>query len=343
MSYYNEIDPKAAAWLRNLVERGLIAPGQVDSRSILEVPSVDLRADRQSHFFAGIGAWSHALRLAGVSDDWPIWTGSCPCQPFSTAGLGLGTEDDRHLWPAWFDRIEKCGPPIVFGEQVASRAGRDWLASVRSDLEGVGYAVGGADLCGASVGAPHIRQRIFFGAIRLADTDARRRIQQWSARLSDGQPQRGHDVDGRVAGVGLADANGNAGQQSNPIAQGRSGGSATLEGARSGGGERVRGLGVSDDPRLEGFPGNVDALNEPRRIGARAGGPAPAAGFWDSPHWVYCRDRGGVWRPIEPGTFPLANGVAARVVKLRAYGNAIIPQVAAEFVKAFLRSVHDAL
>lgn len=155
MSYYNEFDPKAAQWLRNLVARGLIAPGQVDSRSILEVPSVELRSDRQAHFFAGIGAWSYALRLAGISDDWPIWTGSCPCQPFSVAGIGRGVEDERHLWPAWFDRIKKCGPPIVFGEQVASRDGRDWLSAVRSDLESVGYAVGGP-ICAVRASARRI-------------------------------------------------------------------------------------------------------------------------------------------------------------------------------------------
>ena len=76
MTYYNENDPKAAAWLRELISRGLIAPGIVDERSILDVRSTDLSGYAQCHFFAGIGGWSYALRLAGWPDDRPVWTGT---------------------------------------------------------------------------------------------------------------------------------------------------------------------------------------------------------------------------------------------------------------------------
>lgn len=86
-AYYNEIDPFAAAWLRRLIARGLIAPGDVDTRSITDVRADDLVSYVQCHFFAGIGGWSLALRLAGWPDDRPVWTGSCPCQPFSGAGI----------------------------------------------------------------------------------------------------------------------------------------------------------------------------------------------------------------------------------------------------------------
>ena len=87
-AYYNEIDPFAAQWLRNLIAAGHIAPGDVDERSILDVRADDLRGYRQCHFFAGIGVWSYALRQAGWSDDEEVWTGSCTCQPFSDAGRG---------------------------------------------------------------------------------------------------------------------------------------------------------------------------------------------------------------------------------------------------------------
>ena len=151
-AYYNEHDPKAAAWLRELINRGLIAPGFVDERSIEDVIPDELAGYTQCHFFAGIGVWSYALRQAGWSDDRPVWTGSCPCQPFSAAGKRTGTADERHLWPAFFHLISQCRPDVVFGEQVASKDGLTWLDLVRSDLEGASYAVGAADLCAAGFG-----------------------------------------------------------------------------------------------------------------------------------------------------------------------------------------------
>lgn len=168
--YYNENGHFAAAWLRELIKEGLIADGFVDERSIKDVQPADLRGYTQHHFFAGIGGWSYALRLAGWPEDKPVWTGSCPCQPFSVAGKRKGTADDRHLWPEFRRLIDECEPAIVFGEQVASKDGRVWLAGVRADLEALGYAVGGADLCAASVSAPHIRQRLYWVADAKRDS-----------------------------------------------------------------------------------------------------------------------------------------------------------------------------
>lgn len=161
-AYYNEIDPYAAQWLRNLIKAGHIADGEVDERSIEDVRPDDLRGFTQCHFFAGIGVWSYALRLAGWPDEQTVWTGSCPCQPFSTAGRRAGFADKRHLWPSFYHLIRECEPAIVLGEQVASKDGLNWLATVRSDMESFGHAFGAADLCAAGVGAPHIRQRLFF-------------------------------------------------------------------------------------------------------------------------------------------------------------------------------------
>ena len=155
-AYYNEIEPYAAEWLRNLIAEGLIAPGDVDERSIEEVSPDELEGYAQCHFFAGIGGWSYALRLAGWPDERPVWTGSVPCQPLSSAGQRRGHADRRHLWPAFFRLIAERRPATVFGEQVASNLGREWLAGVRADLEHVGYACGAADLPAACVGAPHI-------------------------------------------------------------------------------------------------------------------------------------------------------------------------------------------
>ena len=170
-AYYNEFDPKAAAWLRELIKQGHIADGVVDDRSIEDVTPTELTGFTQCHFFAGIGVWSYALRRAGWADDRPVWTGSCPCQPFSAAGKGAGFDDERHLWPAFHHLISQCRPPIVLGEQVASKDGLGWLDLVQADLEATGYASGAVDLCAAGIGAPHIRQRLWWVGTRLADTD----------------------------------------------------------------------------------------------------------------------------------------------------------------------------
>jgi DNA (cytosine-5)-methyltransferase 1 len=163
-AFFNEFEPFAAQWLRNLVAAGHIAPGDVDDRSILDVRPDDLRGYDQVHLFAGIGVWSHALRCAGWPDSRPVWTASFPCQPFSTAGRRKGTEDHRHLWPVGFDLIRECRPPVILGEQVASPDGLGWWDAVQADLEGEGYACAAFDLCAPGVGAPHIRQRLYWMA-----------------------------------------------------------------------------------------------------------------------------------------------------------------------------------
>jgi DNA (cytosine-5)-methyltransferase 1 len=161
-AYYNENNPQAAAMLRQLIADGVIAAGVVDERSIAEVTASDLKGFAQHHFFAGIGGWSIALRLAGWPDDKQVWTGSCPCQPFSTAGKQKGKTDDRHLWPIWFRLIQEYRPSIVFGEQVASSIAHGWWDEVATDLEAEGYACGAAVLPACSVGAPHKRDRLWF-------------------------------------------------------------------------------------------------------------------------------------------------------------------------------------
>lgn len=166
-AYYSEINPFAAQTLRNLIEGGHIAPGDVDERSIEDVHPDDLRNYTQCHFFAGIGVWSLALRRSGWPDELPVWTGSCPCQPYSKAGKGLGFADERDLWPDWHHLIRERRPAEVLGEQVADAIKHGWLDRTYSDLEAEGYAMGalrfGADLAGA----PIERQRIYFAAQHL--------------------------------------------------------------------------------------------------------------------------------------------------------------------------------
>ena len=161
-AYYNEVDPFCVEWLKRLILADLIAPGDVDDRSIEDVRPEDLKGYVQHHFFAGIGVWSYAARAAGWPDSRPLWTGSCPCQPFSAAGKGGGFADERHLWPAWHWLIGQCRPDVILGEQVGAKPGLAWFDLVSADLEGSGYTVGAVDLCAAGVGAPHIRQRLYW-------------------------------------------------------------------------------------------------------------------------------------------------------------------------------------
>lgn len=155
-TFYNDNDRKVCAWLCQLANDGHISLGTVNETSIAQLTPDDVRGYRRVHFFAGIGGWDYALKLAGWPEDREVWTGSCPCQPFSDAGSRKGISDERHLWPEMRRLIADRLPATVLGEQVASKAGRAWFAGVRADLEALGYAVGCADLCAASKGAPHI-------------------------------------------------------------------------------------------------------------------------------------------------------------------------------------------
>ena len=349
MVYYNEIDPYAAQWLRNLISAGHIAKGDVDERSIKDVKPDDLRGYTQCHFFAGIGIWSYALRRSGWPDDRPVWTGSCPCQPFSAAGKGGGFADERHLWPAFFHLIGERRPVVVLGEQVASQDGLAWLDLVQADMEGAGYAVGAVDTCAAGFGAPHIRQRLYWvghadegrgrrhaGAVSGAEEEARRRVRG----VADGAEPAGADGE-------LADA-GHEGLQVGSVADGRRG-AVRLEGPAAA--PNV----VSCELADTGAPGCGEHQERDRQPGAwvespcrddfaRRGEPVrpgPVNGLWRTADWLYCRD--GKWRPVEGGTFPLAHGDTARVGRLRAYGNAIVPQLAAEFIRAADESLNDAI
>ena len=263
-SYYNEHDPEAAAWLRELIREGLIPRGVVDERDIEEVKKKDLEGYGQAHFFAGIGGWPLALKIAGVPEDFPLWTGSCPCQDFSVAGNQAGFKGKRDLWPEFKRLILAAKPPLLFGEQVeaAVRVGderQSWLDRLARDLGKAGYEFGSAVLSSLLVGADHRRERIYF----VADSDGQSAV---AALRPLGTGQGGEDL---VALVG---------------------------------------------------EGRVFDLRR----------------FWDDREWLKCSD--GKRRGRESGPQPLDDGLPEAVALLRGAGNAIVPQLAAEFVAAFFEA-----
>lgn len=350
-TYYNEFDPYAAAWLRNLIAAGHLPAGDVDERSIADVRADDLRSYTACHFFAGIGGWALAGRLAGWPDDRPWWTGSCPCQPFSVAGKGKGAEDARDLWPVWFRIIRECRPATIFGEQVGAAIAHGWLDRSFADLEGQGYACGAAVLPACSVGAPHKRDRLWF----VADADF--------SGAGEGRLQRSGELDG-IGGdpcVGDVANSASRGRQRKRESKTGDGPRQLPPGGYSGGSSLMvhpaslgRGEGRPESGIRSGRPavacasgadsdvGNADAPRSSQRDGEpgdarqeRATAErASGRGAWDDAEWITGAD--GKARRVKSGIRLLANGVSGRVGRLRGYGNAIVPQVAAEIIGAYL-------
>jgi DNA (cytosine-5)-methyltransferase 1 len=361
-AYYNEHDPFAAAWLRQLIAAGHISPGEVDERDVRDVRPADLHGFAQCHFFAGIGVWSYALRRAGWADERPVWTGSCPCQPFSSAGKGGGFDDERHLWPDFHWLISQCRPATVFGEQVASKDGLGWLDLVSADLERTGYAFGAVDTCAAGFGAPHIRQRLYW--VADAEHAIRRSIGANREDGRDGEDRRRSEAHSELGARGeihgLAHHHqglegwGQPGREraaERPAgAGGVAGGLANADGRDASAERQQRGGEQRQQPQDGGTGGVVLAdCGGPSAWGEAAtsdghrhssvptggGHPAgPVNGLWRDADWLLCRD--GKWRPVEPGTFPLAHGAPARVGRLRGYGNAIVAEQAVAFIQSYI-------
>ena len=297
--YYNELDKNAASWLRNLIKSGHIPDGDVDNRSIVEVDPQEIAGYTQCHFFAGIGGWAYAARLAGYPDDKPLWTGSCPCQPFSVAGKGEGVNDVRHLWPHFFRLIRAARPAVVMGEQVARAAGYGWFDGVSADLAGEGYASRCVDIPSLAVDAPHIRSRLYWLAVGDASSTG------LSAPELASFVGSGRRHQGRAA----TEPNGASGPGFMADAE--------LLRRVQGAGERATGCAAR---------GHVSA--------SRHGGDGQNGSFWSDHEWIVCHD--GKARRTKPGISMLVAGVPARISKWRGIGNAINTVLAAEVIAAYL-------
>ena len=322
-AYYNENDPFAANWLRALIAAGEIPAGDVDERSIEDVSPIELTAYAQHHFFAGIGGWPYALKLAGWPDDRPVATGSCPCQPYSQAGKRKGAADERHLWPFMLWHIRQLCPPVIFGEQVASKSSLSWWDLVAHDLESADYATAAFDLPSASVGAPHRRQRLFW----VAHTHSKRQQEQ---RLTVSDEAQLPGAEQSSCPQCLANPQGlqRRCRETECIANEEK----TVRCSGSGGLSQLGSVGSMAYTQSAECKRARDSRKRRDRL-------ADGSNAWQNSEWIDCID--GKKRAIEPQIRLLAHGVPGRVGRLRGYGNAIVPPLAAEFVRAYIEAVEQ--
>lgn len=346
---------------------------------------------RQCHFFAGIGGWSEALRLAGIGADEGIWTGSCPCQAFSTAGKQKGFKDKRDLWPAFFNLIKICKPERVFGEQVGNAIKHGWLDRVYADLEGENYTVGAVILGAHSVGAPHQRQRLYWGAERVSDSNGQR-CQRKS--ISDERKDKVHEAAGDSSIVRISDtpSRESGGLRNSQCAKGACGGNVLL-GKLRGVCDNMADAGLfgqteRQEQAIRGVKrGEAGGVDDTESVGRRicdaanvgaAGGEvntlADASNLsglspWSNFRFAYCRDNKIRRVPAESLLFGMADGISDNVDESRAcslstvggfplcqkedfgkgeismllkgIGNAIVPEVAAEFLKAWGNEINN--
>lgn len=334
-AYYNEIEPAAAHVLRALIADGIIAPGDVDERSIKDVQPNDIKRYTQVHFFAGGGLWSVAARLAGWPDDRSLWTGSCPCQPFSVAGKGAGEDDPRHLWPDFFRLIRSCRPSIVVGEQVAGAAGYRWFDGVASDLEGENYASRAVDIPACAIDAPHIRQRLYWIASDLPNANG---AEPGCGEQRFQSPDRSHHGDAaeqeratvhdmeHSACIGRGE-----GRPEHEVWGGRSAVAGTS------GGDLAKSDGSRSTPWLSAQARRGEGVAEivDHGSGGQHGPWEKRNGsFWSDNEWLTGAD--GKARRSKPGVRLLVDGLPGRVGLLRIGGNAIVPVLASEIIQALM-------
>lgn len=348
-AYYTDVDTFVCAWARNLVTAGEVPSGKVDCRPIQEVTPSDVEGFQQVHWFCGVLGWPLALKLAGWPDDLgTVFTGSPPCQPFSTAGRRKGFDDERHLWPTFYNLIRECRPDAIFIEQVASPDGRAWLDTVWADLERAKYAVGATNLCAGGIGAPHLRQRLYIVAVAGGERRERLRL-----HLRERRP-RSTVLEARRRGEAreLADATSTRRRRSWSTGEAQpppevasesrrsSGADAGIVGDASGarsGRNAAEVLGTEDRSEREGIFA--------RRLSHESVPTGAVRGFWRGAEWVACYDPrtdGVCYRPAQPGHEPLATRSPGRVGRLRAYGNALCAPLAAAFIEAVMEVICDA-
>lgn len=231
-------------------------------------------------------------------------TGGYPCQPFSLAGKRKGQKDDRHLWPEVLRIIEKARPRMVLCENVAGHVSMG-LDSVLSELESIAYTGEPLVIPACAVDAKHRRDRVWI--IAYDDRAAIRHAEELIQR-SESEAQPPHDGE-----KGLISNTDNTRQCSDDEKGGEKGDdfgicSKVLAAARG-----VR------QPR-QGAPGDAVSSETERKREAT----------------ITRNGSERCERSIEPAVGRVAHGIPQRLDRLKGLGNAIVPQVAAEILRAMI-------
>ena len=268
--------------------------------------------------------------------------GGFPCQPVSTAGAQKGTDDDRWLWPHFARLLGALRPRYALLENVpgllTTHGGREFGA-ILSDLADSGYDAEWDCLPASAVGAPHRRYRVFIIA-SLPDADADRTTSIWAScpdadRLrprQDAQQREELDRphtprDRRARHHALAhaqefDQRGRSGDSSGTLADADRTGPQGRELLPQRAGERAFGAGglAGADHQRCVWGRQPEQRGEQRPRGHEPDGRLSDGRFFDAPI-------SGEWLP-EPDVGRVAHGVPHRVDRLKALGNAVVPQMA---------------
>ena len=292
-----------------------------------------------------------------------ILTGGFPCQPYSIAGKRMGKDDERHLWPEMRRIISEIAPTFVVGENV--RGLINWnrglvFEEVCVDLEALGYEVWTGIIPAAGVGAPHRRDRVWFVAHAHGRTDLRTPGRDAGTSASEGIPER-HQVRIPDQSSNVWDASNTEGQRNTSSTNGRgkwkpqngtkirnrvrangeigdapnADNSRTNERVRIDGHEQTENKGRQEQPFAEPWTGcgnaaHSDNRSRPRnavRAGRQEFTLSPWANFPTQP--AICGGDDGLPRELDGITFS-----KWRNESIKAYGNAIVPQVAYQLFRA---------
>ena len=288
--------------------------------------------------------------------DIDILTGGFPCQPYSAAGKRLGTEDDRHLWPEMLRAIREIAPKYVVGENVAgllSWNGGLVFDEVQSDLEAAGYSVQPVLLPACGVGAPHRRDRVWFVA---QNTERNGCIQRESKQEGTEVRQQRNAGTGSCNGVCLSEGAspdtcaGNTREGDAPTqgsskrtakrrktdSTGTSCGQSFCRPFKGEGNKRSSNIQRGDaantnkHQRHEGGMHPARPETAKRHIGTR-NAQSGRCGAWDNfpTQLPICSGNDGLPTELDGITFP-----KWRNESIKAYGNAVVPQVVYQIFKA---------